>query len=130
MKILFIILSFLIVTASYGQTVNDLRPTVTMKEYVDMQSDLNKQLTEAQFKNIQDNITKATASMDKRLDGMNEFRDTLKDQAGTFITRMELFTTLVALFMAFVAYSNFKINQAKKSPGEAIVSGDKVEVKK
>ena len=32
----------------------------------------------------------AYQSMEKRLNGMNEFRDTLKDQASRFITRVEL----------------------------------------
>lgn len=31
----------------------------------------------------------AHASMDKRLDSMNEFRDTLRDQAGSFVARQE-----------------------------------------
>ena len=34
----------------------------------------------------------AYASMEKRLEGMNEFRDTLRDQAARFITRTELDT--------------------------------------
>ena len=32
----------------------------------------------------------ASVTMDKRLDGMNEFRDTLRDQAARFITREEV----------------------------------------
>lgn len=32
----------------------------------------------------------ATKTLDKRLDSMNEFRNTLKDQAGTFVTRSDL----------------------------------------
>lgn len=124
MRLSLTILSFLIISPLFSQE------TVPMKDYVDVKTDLNRQLAEAQFKNISDNITKATVSMDKRLDGMNEFRDTLKDQAGTFITRSELFTSLLALFMAFMAFSNYKANQVKKNQGENIVSGDKVEVKK
>lgn len=34
-------------------------------------------------------ILTALAANDRRLDGMNEFRDTLKDQAATFIPRSE-----------------------------------------
>jgi len=30
--------------------------------------------------------------MEKRLDGMNEFRDTLKDQSGSFLTKSEFYT--------------------------------------
>lgn len=32
-------------------------------------------------------VDRATAAMDRRLEGMNEFRATLKDQAGTFVSR-------------------------------------------
>ena len=35
-------------------------------------------------------LDKAYAAMDKRLDGMNEFRDALKDQANRMATRSEL----------------------------------------
>lgn len=91
---------------------------VSMKDYVD-----------AQVKNIENNVTKATVSMDRRLDGMNEFRETLKDQAGTFITRSELFAWVIALLGVFFAYSNYKVNIAKQN-GKAIHSGDKVEVNK
>jgi hypothetical protein len=34
-------------------------------------------------------IAKAEQSMEKRLDGMNEFRETLRDQAATFLSRAE-----------------------------------------
>lgn len=52
---------------------------VPLKEYLD-----------ASIKDIRESIKVAYASMEKRLDGMNEFRDTLKDQAGKFVTREEL----------------------------------------
>lgn len=41
-------------------------------------------------------VTKASESMEKRLDSMNEFRSTLKDQAATFISR-EIFDAKIAL---------------------------------
>lgn len=41
-------------------------------------------------------IDKAAAQMEDRLAGMNEFRDTLKDQAGRFVTRTELDTLIKA----------------------------------
>lgn len=124
MKICLTILSILSCIILFGQE------TVTMKDYVDMKTEMNNRLADAQFKNIQDGVTKATASLDKRLDGMNEFRDTLKDQAGTFITRGELFGWILGLCGLFFGFSSYKMNQAKKAAGEAIVSGDKVEVKK
>lgn len=129
---LFAVLFFLAVSCS-GQTVNDLRPTVTMKEYVDMQAELNKEwmqkLVDVQIENILDNVNKANSTMDKRLDGMNEFRDTLKDQAGTFITRAELIAWVTALIGIFFGFSKY-IKDKNDSGGKNIQSGDKVEVKK
>src|ERR1700730_627887 len=37
-------------------------------------------------------LTVAMATMDVRLDGMNEFRNTLRDQAAQFVTRDEYLT--------------------------------------
>lgn len=36
-------------------------------------------------------VSAALAANEKRLDGMNEFRTTLKDQQGTYITRAEVY---------------------------------------
>jgi LPS O-antigen subunit length determinant protein (WzzB/FepE family) len=52
---------------------------ITLKEYVDVRINNVEQATEL-----------ARAGMEKRLEGMNEFRDTLKDQASKFVTRDEL----------------------------------------
>lgn len=113
--LLFVIVILLLLSLSvFSQTVNDLRPTVTMKEYVDGQIQGQKEFTQAQFQNVLDNVNKANASMEKRLDGINEFRGQLKDQAGTFITRSELFAWVMALLMAFFAYANYMRNKPKK----------------
>jgi hypothetical protein len=48
-----------------------------------------KEYFSAQITDIKDNIRTAYISMEKRLDTMNEFRDTLKDQSSKFITRDE-----------------------------------------
>ncbi len=50
----------------------------TLKQYVDSQSIAHERA-----------ITAALASIDRRLDSMNEFRDQLKDQTVGFITRVE-----------------------------------------
>lgn len=44
---------------------------------------------DSQIKDVKSSIGVAYASMEKRLEGMNEFRDTLRDQASKFITREE-----------------------------------------
>jgi hypothetical protein len=52
---------------------------VSLKEYVDLRFTANQQA-----------IEKAERTMNTRLEGMNEFRDTLKDQASRFLTREEV----------------------------------------
>lgn len=42
-------------------------------------------------------VNKAEVAGEKRFEGMNEFRNQLKDQAATFVTRIELITTVVGL---------------------------------
>jgi hypothetical protein len=42
-------------------------------------------------------VKSAKESMEHRLDGMNEFRSAMKDQAGKFVTRGELLATAVGL---------------------------------
>lgn len=51
---------------------------MTLKEYVTLK-----------FEALETATTLAREAMNKRLDGMNEFRETLKDQASKFITRPE-----------------------------------------
>jgi hypothetical protein len=54
---------------------------VSLREYIDLR-----------FAHIEDATKLARESMEKRLDGMNEFRQTLRDQAGKFVTSSELRT--------------------------------------
>ena len=53
---------------------------------------------EQMFKMMEKAIDLARESMDKRLDGMNEFRESLKDQSSKYVTRWEVFAfaTLIA----------------------------------
>jgi hypothetical protein len=59
----------------YNMTDN----SIPLKEYFD-----------TRLNSIDKALGLASAQMEKRLEGMNEFRDALKDQAGRFITRAEL----------------------------------------
>jgi hypothetical protein len=52
---------------------------VSIRDYIDLR-----------FTEFQRAVDKAEATMGSRLAGMNEFRDTLKDQASRFITRDDL----------------------------------------
>lgn len=51
---------------------------VSLREYVDLR-----------FGQVEKEVLKAERAMTLRLEGMNEFRDTLKDQASRFVTREE-----------------------------------------
>jgi hypothetical protein len=54
------------------------KDSVTLKEYFNIR-----------LVNLEQSIIIAKESMDKRLEGMNEFRNSLKDQNSTFIPRQE-----------------------------------------
>jgi len=57
-------------------------------------------------------VTKAELAAEKRFESVNEFRNQLKDQTGTFITRNEMWGWLVALIMmAFGAWNAFRRRQ-------------------
>lgn len=53
----------------------------------DARFDAMKEMVETAFKTAQEAITKAEAATDRRLEGMNEFRDSLSDQATRFVTK-------------------------------------------
>lgn len=136
LRIYFCIVCFLCFTSSLAQTVNDLRPTVTMKEYVDKQIELLEQMNilrdehQKEISRIKDdNIKTAYAAQDKRLDGMNEFRDALKDSNATYVTWQALIGLIIGVSGFLFGYANYRKNQ-ESSLGKNIVSGDKVEVKK
>lgn len=59
--------------------------------------------TKASFVSLEKVTGKAEAGMEKRLDQMNEFRNQLKDQAATFISRTEYTTQHEALAEKVVA---------------------------
>lgn len=132
-RFLMSIVFLLCVTSSFTQ---DLRPTVTMKEYVDMQVQMLERMNilrdehQREIGRIKDeNIKTAYASQDKRLDGMNEFRDALKDSNATYVTWPALLGLIVGVSGFIFGYANYKAKQ-ETSSGKNIVSGDKVEVKK
>lgn len=56
---------------------------VPLKEYVDVQ-----------FAAVQRAVDKAETTLSVRLGGMNEFRDQLRDQASTFVSRREVESAL------------------------------------
>src|SRR5688572_1243437 len=107
-RLLIAVVLCLFTIAVIAQPASDNRPTVTMKEYVDMQAQLLQKLSDVRAENIEANVTKATQALEKRLDGLNEFRQQLNDQVGTFPTRNELwgyFMAIVGFVLAAMKYS-------------------------
>ena len=64
--------------------------------YVPLQVFLEK-LIEIRFNGIEKATDLAREGMEKRLDGMDEFCDALKDQAARFITRVELLAAVIGI---------------------------------
>jgi hypothetical protein len=67
---------------------------VSLREYVDGRLTGLKDLYDSRFDSQKESITVARDSMDKRLAGMNEFRQQMSDMAGRFASRDETNTTL------------------------------------
>ena len=65
---------------------------VGLKEYVDMRFSESEKAKDNALHSIEIARREAQTAMEKRLDGMNEFRDQLRDQASRFITREEYLT--------------------------------------
>lgn len=62
----------------------------------------------------------ASEAMDKRLDGMNEFRDTLRDQASRFITEKEVISQLDAIKAQINALEKFQAIIESKASMNAV----------
>lgn len=69
---------------------------ISLKEYIDTQLQALERVREMgiagediRYRAIEKATTLASNAMDKRLEGMNEFRNQLKDQAALFLTRVE-----------------------------------------
>jgi hypothetical protein len=67
----------------------NLNSFVSLKEYVDQKQEDLEEKIDLHFKLVELATKKAEDKLDLRLEGMNEFRNALKDQSATFITRCE-----------------------------------------
>ena len=63
---------------------------ISIKEYLQSQVSWLDKYFQSQIHSIHDAVNKANDSLSTRLDGMNEFRLSLKDQAGQFATKNEV----------------------------------------
>lgn len=60
---------------------------ITLKEYLEAQIKWLDRHFEAQIRSIDVSTAKTASQIDKRLESMNEFRDSLRDQAARFETK-------------------------------------------
>jgi len=73
----------------------------TSQQYIDMRFKFMEAIINEKMDAQEKAVNRAKEGMEKRLDGMNEFRDALKDQASRFVTRTELLAAVgfLAAFM-------------------------------
>lgn len=76
---------------------------MTDRQYIDNQIKWLRQLFDSKIAANEEAKKNAFNSMEKRLDGMNEFRNTLKDQAAMFVTRRELWGAVVTVVTIVIA---------------------------
>ena len=80
--------------------------------YVSFQIFLEK-IIDIRFSSIEKATDLARAGIEKRLDSMNEFRETLKDQVSRFITRTELLAAVVGISTVISIITSVIIKMAK-----------------
>ena len=80
--------------------------------YVSLQIFLEK-IIDIRFSSIEKAADLARAGIEKRLDSMNEFRETLKDQVSRFITRTELLAAVVGISTVISIITSVIIKMAK-----------------
>jgi predicted transcriptional regulator len=62
---------------------------VPLKEYLEKRLDEMSCRIKQRFEEVDANVAKAEQQLNHRLEGMNEFRESLRDQSSRFMTRME-----------------------------------------
>jgi len=67
--------------------------TVPLREYLDVRFNA----IESRLAGMDTAVKLANNNMEKRLEGMNEFRSSMQDQASKYITRAEAVATTVAI---------------------------------
>ena len=102
-----------VVDARLTAIERELKQDVPLREYFD-----------ARLAAVEKASTLAAATLEKRLEGMNEFRDTLKDQASRFVTRDELALQIKANREAINELRTFKDRlEGKASASSVYVTG-------
>jgi len=63
---------------------------ISLKDYFDLRINDLKNYIDTKFENLEKANNLARENLDTRLESMNEFRNSMKDQASTYITRKEI----------------------------------------
>ena len=87
----------------------DSRDIVTLRDYF-----------EARITALEKATSLAATTMERRLDGMNEFRATLKDQAGRFITRDELNIQMLAINETLKSLQSYRDQMEGKASAASV----------
>jgi chromosome segregation ATPase len=83
---------------------------VTLRDYFERLLHERDKAWTAQLSSAQTALDKAETALTKRLEGMNEFRDTLKDQAGRFVTMDILDAKLTNINNQLKTLDNYRAN--------------------
>jgi hypothetical protein len=90
----------LILISSLTCFAQNISPPEVSKSYVDNQVEWVKRYTDAEIKSIRDAVGKVEAVNVAKFEGQNEWRQQMKDQTGTYVTRTELWTAVVLIIAA------------------------------
>jgi hypothetical protein len=93
----------------------------TVKEYIDERIAQLHELTNIKFQNIKDSIGTAYVSMERRLDTMNEFRDTLRDQASRFVTDDKLASCIQSIKKELDTVHDFMVSHNAKASQVSVI---------
>src|SRR6266581_2871626 len=83
---------------------------VTLRDYFERLLHERDKAWTAQLASAETALNKAESALSKRLEGMNEFRDTLKDQAGHFVTIDMLDAKLATIQSRLTMLDNYRAN--------------------
>jgi DNA-binding FadR family transcriptional regulator len=93
---------------------------VSLKEYFESRINSLQEYLETRLTSIERATEAAKLTMEKRLEGMNEFRDALRDQAGRLATRDELSLQIDRLNVDISDLKKFKATLEGKASQQSV----------
>lgn len=77
------------------------------KDYIDGQIKWLKEYTQAEMNSVRQAVAEAKSTYTADKANANEFRGQLKDQAGTFVTRRELWGAVIAIVAIVISILSY-----------------------